>query len=1651
MFDSENLPIYYGRNGSLALFFSEDKGVILDTDVNLVVQTGELDSLSNSKNWDQAQEEFSAATLDLASGALFDLNLKVITADAGRMYTIPKGAQAEAKKALEWHAENHRGGTPVGLNTARILSRGGQIGLHKVRHIAKYFPRHEVDKKGKGWKPGEDGFPSNGRIAWALWGGDVAWRWAKAIVERENKAITADGYLDLDSIIPIDTYDADIASFEKSLLLDPSAAPEFIARVRLDGSGIDRLYKIDISGEVYLWDGGNWDDLGNVENNVWSYDEALDDPYDLVEKAHITVDADAAIIISAHLQENPFSNISIEDIDQTEAILAAEALAELDISEMDSVITAAGSAHEIAHQLAPQNLRQVRAVNAEKELRGPGGKFAPGGSTKARLTSGPLGLGNPESTNWTQSLSKPLDLSGILATPRAPEDEPYAHLKGDLPAMTTGDLHGILAEWNSWVQSQRGQTGVGDSTTGPKSAMKPTNSPDTSVAASAAEFGDVTSETPAEPSEAPEDDDEQIEEQHERDFHPLIANWIKHKNRKKVKDLSKDWANPVIAAIPAPSDVTPVQQKSDDGVPAKISPDKGSKVHPDNSDVQPLYMAIVDADDPEAVANLIAIVPESSSSPSPMVYRRDHGMWIPDQKIMNDLKSATPPPVVPLDSKELNSVLLQVDESSPPKKSRKPAAVMAASIGLDPSHILTVLWGKTSVTAGGGLDRNRGNAENLRHYWTYGPGAAKIRWGEGGDWSRCVRHLAKYLGVRAKGYCQLRHKEATGMYTATHAKLDRKAHEHSASEFIMEEVYTGNPGVPTSVHEKDMAKSLGEIMNQHDDIYDHHWEPHPEIKNQLKDLNKMTDEEFEAYCGADENTYFSSEHSDDDPCWDGYRQIGFKDKNGRHVPNCVKETSMIVAAGGLDRNRGAAEKLRHYWTVGRGGVKIGWNTGGDWTRCVRHLEKYLGPRAKGYCALRHKEMTGMWTGDKMHRQIYGRKRGGQNVFSTDVIKSSQDILDDAVLNAKLKDAKERIAIVAGGLKAPALTEQGAKFSIPLVVPEETESGDGRKFSKGALSIRDLPLPLMWQMKTAQGHDGSVVVGRIDSMERIANGLGNAYGVFDNGAHAKEVQRLIRNGFIRGVSVDLDKFEAQEMPSEAAEGEPEAIGKSKLSINKARVMGVTIVPKPAFQECKILIDDEPNTTYPQEDGMITDGIYVDDADASDAQALVACGIIAGAIPVVPPTDWFQNPKLTGPTPLTIDDNGRVFGHIAAWHVDHIGLSFGTKPPRSKSNYAYFHTGVVRTDSGKDIPVGQLTLAGGHASLEASASEAVKHYDDTASAIADVHAGEDQFGIWVAGSLRPNAAPEQIRALRASAPSGDWRPIRGSLELVAVCQVNVPGFPIARARVASGAVMALVAAGASTLAKLKADPMAELNARIERLENLRFVNNGSTKSTPSKAELAAQIAELSARVREGELAYISRDEREGLAKKGEAMPDGSYPIRNVEDLRAAIHAYGRAKHPELVKKHIIKRANELDFRHLIPESWKEASEYADKSDLRSRIAAFTAKQVTTSPGNLRARVAAATEALGKAPATEDKKVPQSLTEKSPTETVKKELYKDLPISMQHFIKKVVRDAEESLSPEHSEEILKPLTTYVMGKSLLTPPEVAKCIENVMKAIA
>lgn len=497
----------------------------------------------------------------------------------------------------------------------------------------------------------------------------------------------------------------------------------------------------------------------------------------------------------------------------------------------------------------------------------------------------------------------------------------------------------------------------------------------------------------------------------------------------------------------------------------------------------------------------------------------------------------------------------------------------------------------------------------------------------------------------------------------------------------------------------------------------------------------------------------------------------------------------------------------------------------------------------------------------------------------------------------------------------------------VLAPEGVESGDGRMFAVGALSTRELPIPLLYQDATAEGHDGAVVIGRIDEVW-MQDGLLKYRGAFRRTELAEEVIEGIAGGFLRGVSVDIDNAEL------ATEGSDTPNGRApKLVFKKARTAAATVVAIPAFEEAFIALgpDFEEDLTDEQVaalaacgcgdaaaetfefDGGVVDlsALTPEELDAYDemtpeeqeafvaergllttTEALVAAGtfapgtkdgpgwvtnpkatsrirrywthgkcaakikwglpgdfnrcraqlakyvknpeylagtcanmhkealgiwprshrgragvegvafsrsvsLVAAAAPSkLPPGEWFENPNLTGPTPLTVTPDGRVFGHIATWGVCHIGLSgVCTTAPHSATEYAHFRTGVVDTTTGEAF-VGQLTIGTGHAAMSAKARAAVEHYDNTGTAVADVSVGEDAFGIWTAGVTRPSATEQQIRDLKASAISGDWRDVRGNgqLELVAALAVNVPGFGVPRvALAASGGVQtALVAA-------------------------------------------------------------------------------------------------------------------------------------------------------------------------------------------------------------------------------------------------------------------
>jgi hypothetical protein len=201
---------------------------------------------------------------------------------------------------------------------------------------------------------------------------------------------------------------------------------------------------------------------------------------------------------------------------------------------------------------------------------------------------------------------------------------------------------------------------------------------------------------------------------------------------------------------------------------------------------------------------------------------------------------------------------------------------------------------------------------------------------------------------------------------------------------------------------------------------------------------------------------------------------------------------------------------------------------------------------------------------------------------------------------------------------------------------------------------------------------------------------------------------------------------------------------------------------------------------------TELAHSDDLNRGPSLTLVASGGKKA------PASWFVDPKLTGPTHLTVTEDGRVFGHIAEWKSCHVGYEgVCVAPPTSASDYAYFATKQVLLDDGSSAQTGVLSLGGGHARSGHGFRGAVAHYDSTSSAVADVSVGEDEHGIWCAGWVRPGVSEDTVTALRASDISGDWREIGGNMEMIAALAVNVAGFPIAAVR--DRVQVALVAAG------------------------------------------------------------------------------------------------------------------------------------------------------------------------------------------------------------------------------------------------------------------
>lgn len=140
-----------------------------------VVKTATNELMGCHKTEAQAKDQLTA------------INISEYSQTRADGYSPNEAMKNEAQRGLDWRSEFNRGGKEIGIARARDIVNGKNLSLDTVNRMVSFFARHEVDKEAKGFRPGEDGYPSNGRIAWALWGGDAGKSWANKIANQNDE------------------------------------------------------------------------------------------------------------------------------------------------------------------------------------------------------------------------------------------------------------------------------------------------------------------------------------------------------------------------------------------------------------------------------------------------------------------------------------------------------------------------------------------------------------------------------------------------------------------------------------------------------------------------------------------------------------------------------------------------------------------------------------------------------------------------------------------------------------------------------------------------------------------------------------------------------------------------------------------------------------------------------------------------------------------------------------------------------------------------------------------------------------------------------------------------------------------------------------------------------------------------------------------------------------------------------------------------------------------------------------------------------------------------------------------------------------------------------------------------------------------------
>ena len=680
----------------------------------------------------------------------------------------------------------------------------------------------------------------------------------------------------------------------------------------------------------------------------------------------------------------------------------------------------------------------------------------------------------------------------------------------------------------------------------------------------------------------------------------------------------------------------------------------------------------------------------------------------------------------------------------------------------------------------------RGMPLPLQRYWIFGKGGLKIRWNTHGDFLRCVRQLTKYFPLDPKGLCNILHTKATGGPPG-HGSLEKLTHSTDAGLTAAAALLAQQPKLGKQLWAGPLApinRPTGEPRRIR--VFEPNSIKHRDLPLPLA-YRKATGDGHQGSVtvGRIMGVSTGPDHNGQDWVW------GWGDYLDPNVVPEVTEAQYMVDQGvvgpsldpgglvkGVINPETGAEHTTQYTMGGATLVSIpafaamrlyNLTPEGDWPNAEdpdMMMESSEGPdhgpggcncgantdyvvedvyvvNANGWQGLPLAPRDAVFDNDNAVKRIAAWANVAPQ--GTDVRKLQQAFLwqdsrqsptDPTSYRLPVGDIiNGKLTLVYHAIYAAAALISGAHGGLPDV-PDQDKSRlrdvITNIYQEMAKSYNDSTLRAPWDRPATEGQfamaDASKPYGDVKYADPGYQKDGKARYPIDTEEHVRAAWGYINQA------------------DNASQYNPK-----QLKLVRARIMA-------AAKKLGIQISDQ--------------------AMAMAKKGSAAYSMAESPYPIDPPLAWFTNPKLAGKTALTVTPDGQVYGHLAAWGECHRDVTMRecVLAPKSRKDYAPFHLGQVYTAEGDVIQVGKIVMDTRHADISLGYASAALHYDNTGDEVAVVRAGEDQFGIWVAGAVVPEATSQKVAKLRRSPLSGDWRRVDGNLELCAALAVNVPAFPV-----------------------------------------------------------------------------------------------------------------------------------------------------------------------------------------------------------------------------------------------------------------------------------